>query len=577
MAARLTTYVVVGIVAATLIAGLIVGAQRDDSDGPVDLIVQNGRVYTAGPDADMAEAVAVRGNQILRVGSNREINRLRRPQTTVIDAKGAAVLPGFNDAHLQFIEGGRSLEQIDLLDADSLDELRHRIETWAGGNPDAPWVIGRGWTREAFGTAAPTRQVLDTMVPDRPAQLFSADGHAVWVNSRALHLAGVTRRTVAPAGGVIARDSRSGEPTGLLEGPAIALIQHVVPRATEEDRARALRSAIAEANRHGITSVQNTAGSVDDFGLYAEARRVGDLTVRVYSALAADGAATAARLDELDAASAKYPDDPLFKTGAVRIVIDGPLATGGAAWLEPVAAGGGTELPTIDPDELNRLVRLIDARGLQVMAHASGDRAVRMALNAYEHAARSNAAPARGRRHRIEHVDAVDPADMPRFDALGVIASMQPYRGHPTPAAVAAWTDMLGADRASRLWPYASLARAGARMAFGSNWPAAPMSPLLALHLAVNRTPVGVPDADPWTPRERLALQAAIDAYTSGAAWASFDEQRKGSLAAGMLADLVVLSDDIFEAPSATLANTTVAYTIFDGKIVYQRAASATN
>src|SRR5262245_50677656 len=212
MAARLTAYVVVGIVAATLIAGLIVGAQRDDTDGPVDVIIHNAKVYTAGPDATMAEAVAIRGNQILRVGSEREIMRLRRPQTSMIDAKGAAVVPGFNDAHLDFMGGGLGLERIDLIGAETLDDVQSRIRTWATGHSDAPWVLGRGWSSEPFVSGLPTRQQLDALVPDRPAQIISSDGRTSWVNSRALKLAKITRATKDPARGTIVRDPKTGEP-----------------------------------------------------------------------------------------------------------------------------------------------------------------------------------------------------------------------------------------------------------------------------------------------------------------------------------------------------------------------------
>ena len=231
----------------------------------------------------------------------------------------------------------------------------------------------------------------------------------------------------------------------------------------------------------------------------------------------------------------------------------------------------------MDPDAFNRMVRLLDAGGWQVMTHAVGDRAVNMALTAYEHAVRSNPLPERGRRHRIEHVETVDAADLPRFGALGVIASMQPALGSPSPSLIDVWFKNVGPERASRGWPYHSIAAGAGRLAFGSDWPGVPLNPLLGLHTAVTRTtPDGLPEGG-WYPAERLALKAAIDAYTSGAAWASFDEQRKGHLAPGMLADLVVLSEDIFDAPAPRLASTRVAVTIFDGRIVYRRDGTQTN
>jgi len=590
MAARLTAYVVVGIVAATLIAGLIVGAQRDDSDGPVDVIVQHAKVYTAGARSGMAEAVAIRGNQVLRVGSDRDIARLRRPQTTVIDAKGGAVIPGFTDSHLQFINGGLSLGRIDVANAATLEEVQQRVRAWVEANPDAPWVLGRGWYAESFPGGLPTRQQLDAIVPDRPAEILSHDGHRSWVNTHALDLGGVTRKTPNPRGGVIVKDSRTGEPTGVLEEAAMTLVGRRVPQATREERARALRAALDEAHRYGITSIHNAGGTAEEFELFADARRSGDLTVRVYSALVfGSRVVTEPAIIELDTITARYPDDPLFKAGAIKITLDGTIETHTAAMLEPYANEDGeagvtsvagattTGTPAISPDDFNRIVRLLDARGWQVLTHATGDRAVQMALNAYEHAVRSNRVPERGRRHRIEHIDTIDAADLPRFGALGVIASMQPVLGSPSPDRIELWLKNLGPGRASRGWAYGSIAASGGRLAFGSDWPSAPLNPMLGLHTAVTRaTPENTPE-DGWNPSERLALKAAIDAYTSDAAWASFDEQRKGSLAPGMLADLVVLSDDIFDAPASRLASTRVAVTIFDGKIVYRRDGRQTN
>ena len=469
MAARLTTYLVVAIVAATLIAGLIVGAQRDDNEGPVDLIVHNAEVYTADGEGTRAEAVAIRGNQILRVGGEREILRLRRPQTTVIDAGGATVLPGFNDAHADVIGGGLSLDEIRLHDAATLD---------------------------------------------------------------------VSRR---------------------------------IPTPTRDERARALRAAVAEAHRNGITSAQDASGNAENFSLFAEARRSGDLNVRIYAALAIGKEFTDTERAQLLETARRYPDDPLFKSGVVKITLDGAIEPHTAAMLSPYANNGAAGAPGIAPDDLNRTVRLIDAEGWQIMTHAAGDRAVRMALNAYEHAARSNPAPDRGRRHRIEHAEIVDALDIPRFGLLDVLASMQPFSGSPSSERLAIWSRSLGPDRALSGWPYRSIRAAGGRLAFGSNWPAFPLNPMLGIHAAVTRsTPDGLPEGG-WNPDQRLAIEAAVDAYTSGAAWASFDEQRKGSIAPGMLADLVVLSADIFDAPLSTLAEARVAVTIFDGQVVYRR------
>jgi predicted amidohydrolase YtcJ len=578
MAARLTTYLVVAIVATTLIAGLIVGAQRDDSDGPVDLIVNNATVYTADGDGTMAEAVAVRGNQILRVGSNREINRLRRPQTTVIDAKGAAVLPGFNDAHVRLMEGALGLGRVDLLGAASVAEMQARIRAWVEANPDAEWVLGRGWNAEAFGSAAPSRQMLDAVVADRPAQFISEDGRAAWVNSRALKAAGITAATPTMAG-LVSRDSRTGEPTGLLEAGAMALVEKAAPQPTREDRVRALRAAVTEAHRLGVTSVQDAGASAADIALYDELNRAGDLDMRIYAALTIEDPVDDGVLARLEAIWKEYADDSLLKTGAVVMELDGEA---GADEARVTPGSEPTDAPDesgmgITADDLNRFVRLLDAGGWQVLIEAKGDLTVRAALNAFLHATRSNPAPERGRRHRVEGAETVDPVDAPRFSTLGVTASVQPPDIPPASDDANEWSRAPGRERAQRAWPLATLAKSRARLAFGSGWPSAPLNPLPGIHAAVTRTrPDGLPEGG-WIPSERLRLSAAIDAYTSGAAHASFDEQRKGSLTAGMLADMVVLSSDIFAAPSARLASTAVAITIFDGKVVYRKDAKGSN
>ncbi len=577
MAARLTTYVVVGIVAATLIAGLMVGAQRDDNDGPVDLIVFNGRVYTADASGTMAEAVAVRGNQILRVGSNREISRLRRPQTVVIDALGAAVVPGFNDASAHFIDGGIALDEIDLTDATTVEEIQARIQTWAASHPDRAWIVGRGWHASVFAPG-PTRQQLDAAVADRPTYLVSEDGHAAWLNSKALQRASITQRTPSPPDGTIVKESRGGIPTGVLKGTAMALAARVLPRPSPEERARALRAAIEEAHRQGVTSIHDTIDRAGDFILYDEARRAGDLAVRVYASVETDTTTEAETFKQLESLSDKYPDDPLFKMGGVKITLDGPIESSDAALLQPYETRPDYLGPDrVDPDALNRFVRLLDARGWQITIAASGDRAVRMALDALEHAARSNPKPARDRRHRIEGVALVDAVDVPRFGRLGAIAAMRPDDMVPTAERLEAWANAVGAERTSRAFPAGSVVSARGQLAFGTRWPSAPMNPLIAIQIATTRSTLdGLPD-DGWSPAERVTVKRAINAFTSVPAYASFDEQRKGSLRKGMLADLVVLSTDIFDASATAIGRTPVAATIFDGKIVYQRSAKSTN
>jgi predicted amidohydrolase YtcJ len=470
MAARLTAYLVAFIVSATFIAGLIVGAQRDD-DGPVDLIVVNGSVYTAQGEPTRAEAVAVQGNKILMVGSNRDVQRLRRPQTIVVDAKGGTVLPGFNDTSVDLMESSLMLSQINLVDADTMVAVESAVKAWVTTNPDREWVLGSGWTREAFGDRLPTRHQLDALVADRPAFLLADDGQSAWVNSAALHRANITRRTPNPENGTIGREHRSSEPSGILTGDAIELVTRVVPVPTDGERRLALRAAIEQAHRRGVTSVQDIGASVADLELYDALRRAQKLDLRVYAAVAGDLAMTDADLDAIDALRQKYADDPVFKTGAVALV----------------ANDDGDE-------DLRRVVTELDERGWQVIIQAISDGAVRIARDAVDYASRRRLPTEPARRHRVERVQ--DGVDEPAIQFATV---------------------------------------------------------------------------------DKTALAQVIDAHTRDAAWASFDEHRKGTLERDMLADLVILTNDIFAAPADRIGDTDVAVTIFDGRVVFSRSVAETN
>ena len=470
MAARITAYLVAFIVSATFIAGLIVGAQRDD-DGPVDLIVVNGSVYTADGENTRAEAVAVQGNKILMVGSNRDVQRLRRAQTVVVDAKGGTVLPGFNDTSVDLMESSLTLQQINLADAGTLLAIESAIKAWAAAHPDREWVLGHGWTVEAFEDRMPTRQLLDALVPDRPAFLLAQDAQSAWVNTAALHVAGITRRTANPANGRIVKDPRSGEPTGVLEDAAIDLVARLLPAATPGERRLALRAAIEQAHRRGVTSVQDIGASVEDLELYDALRREQELELRVYAALRGESEMTEAQLSALGDLREKYSDDPVFKTGAITLVADESAS-----------------------EDLRHIVSELDERGWQVIIQAIGESAARIARDAVDYASRRNPAPERGRRHRVERAN--DGLEDP------------------------------------------------------------------GVQLAVT---------------ERATLAQALDAYTRDAAWASFDEHRKGTLERDMLADLVILTTDVFAAPAGRMVDPEVAVTIFDGRVVYTRGATETN
>jgi hypothetical protein len=574
MASRLTTLIVVSIVAATLIAGIIARAQRDD-EGPVDLIVYNAKVYVGGGSDDFEEAVAVRGNTIFRVGSNREIKRLARPQTVVLDAHGGAVVPGFNDSHVHFSSGSLALSELNLLDATTTEQVSAKIRAYADARPDRRWITGRGWYYTAFTGGLPTRQLLDQLVPDRPAYFTAYDGHSAWVNTAALKLAGITRATPNPKNGIVVKDA-AGEPTGVLKESAVALVRTLLPQPSRAQRLEAIKAGMKEAHRFGITSAQNASGNVEEIDLWGELRRNNELTLRMYHALSAGPDFSESAADRFEQTRRTYGDDALLKTGVVKLMADGVIETHTAAMLEPYSNRTTRGLPNFTPDELNRVVALLDKRGWQVMIHAIGDGGIRMSLDAFEAAAGANPAPARGRRHRIEHIESIDRADVPRFGALGVIAAFQPFHANPDPSMGTVWSENIGFERASRGWLWHSIRQAGGRLAFGSDWPVVSMDPRVGLQVAVNRlSPKGEPKGG-WLPDQKLPLTAAIDGYTSGAAYASFDEQRKGTLEKGMLADIVILSTDIFQTPPERLLDASVEVTIFDGKVVYRRDASQT-
>ena len=526
MAARLASILVIVIVGATLIAGLIVGAQREDNSLPVDLIIHNAKVYEADDAGTIAEAVAIRGNKIVHVGSEREVMRYRRTHTNVIDAHGAAVLPGFDDAHVSFIEGGLAHDTVQLFGAASIDDVKERITAWSGAHPDATWISGGGWSYDLFDDL-PTRAALDGIVSDKPIRLLSQDGGALWVNTKALDAAEITRRTPNPKGGEIVRDRRS-QATGLLRGEAMALVDKAIPPPTREDRAHALEVAIKDAQSRGITSVQDLGAASGDLDLYDAARSSDSLDLRVYAAVPV----ARAPLQDFDAIGKRFPDDPVFKTGVASVT---------------AAAHASAEA-----------LSALASQNWQLALEANDELSVRRALDTLAQIAKK-APTGKAARHRIEGISLIDPDDIPRFGALGVVASMQPQ---DTAGGLLTWTKWAGVERSPFGWAVRSLSAAGAHLAFGSGWPRLPLDPLASIRASVNRAPIHV--------TEQLTLKSAINAWTSGSAWASFDDHRKGTIQPGMLADLVVLTTNIFGG-QAKLDAAYVAMTIFDGKVVYRR------
>ena len=548
---------------------LVAGVRAQTRSAQADLLITNGKVYPADGTGRFFQAVAVSGGKVWRVGSNQEMEDLRGPSTNVIDAHGRAVVPGFNDSHVHFLGGGLGLSQVDLAGLETLPAVQGKIRAFAAEHESAAWIQGRGWLYSPFPGGLPTRVQLDAVVPDRPAAMTCYDGHSVWVNSRALAIAGITKDTPDPKNGVIVKDPKTGEPTGVLKEAAQALVRRVLPQPSHDDRRAALRAAVAEALRFGLTSVQNASGSPEELEIFDEAQRAGDLKVRYYSTLSIQPGFTQAEADNYDQAWRRYGDNPVLKTGAVKIVLDGVIESRTAGMLDPYTNSTTAGTPNYTREDLERIVTMMDARGWQIWIHAIGDRAIRMALDAFEHAAAANAAPARGRRHRIEHIEAVAAADIARFGRLGVIASQQPMHvvlgdmNADEPSGP--WPNNVGRERATRAWAWNSIRAAGGRLTFGSDWAVAPLAPGEGIWLATTRK------VSPGAQDQKLPLTDAIDGYTRWPAYASFEEQRKGTLAPGMLADVAILSTDIFARPPQKPGDLVVDVTIANGVVVYRR------
>jgi predicted amidohydrolase YtcJ len=532
-----------------------------------DLALINGRIWTGLKDQPDAEAIAMRGTTILRTGSTAAIKKLINDKTQVIDLGGKLVLAGFNDSHIHFLGGSQGLTRVDLTDAKTMDEMRRRITTFAKENPQAAWITGRGWEYGWFAAKLPHRRELDAIVADRPVFLSAYDGHSGWANSKALQLAGVTRETKFEGFGEIVRDAQ-GELTGALLEGAQSLVRRLIPETTRAQNLDALRRGLKLAASLGLTSWQNASGGPDEFSLYEELMQRGELTARVGIALSVGQQITQAHLDEWLKLRDQYAAHQQLRASAVKFMLDGVIESHTAAMLEPYSDGATTKGEPAWPLALYReKVALCDKRGLQIYTHAIGDRAVREALNAYEQAAQKNGR--RDARHRIEHIETVSPADLPRFAKLGVLASMQPI--HADPGTTDVWEKAVGSERVQRAFAWRELQTNKAQVVLGSDWPACiSVSPMRGIHNAVNRrTTDGKPPAG-WIPQQRLTLAAALRAYTQGSAYGSKQEQIKGTLAPGKLADVIVLSQDLFNIEPQRIHATRVVLTIFDGKVIYR-------
>jgi hypothetical protein len=529
-----------------------------------DLVIVNAAVHTMDEVRPTAGAVAIVGNRIAAIGSTAEIRALAGPRTRVIDAGGRLVLPGFNDAHVHFLTGGFSLANVHLRLASSPEDLAQRLGDYAGKLPKGRWILGGDWDHENWpGAPLPTKEMIDAATPDHPVFVNRLDGHMALANSLALKLAGVTKDTKDPAGGVIVRDPRTGEPTGILKDAAESLVERVLPGRIFQEKHIAAKAASEHAAQMGVTSVTDMSAD-GDVGLYQYMLERGELKTRIYAIRSIVSWETLARTG----VRAAFGSDRL-RIGGLKGFADGSLGSSTAFFFQPYNDTPGTRGLLFDqmlPEGIMlQRVEGADKAGLQVMIHAIGDEANFRILEIYRQAAEQNGP--RDRRFRIEHAQHLRASEIPRFGKQQVIASMQPYHE----ADDGRWCEKrIGPGRAKGTYAFRSLLDSGAVLAFGSDWTVAPLNPLEGLKAAVTRQTLDGKHPDGWEPEQRLTLDQALRAYTVGSAYAEFADKVKGTITPGKLADLVMLDHDLYRIDPTEINEARVLLTVMDGQVVWE-------
>ncbi|HXI25197.1 MAG TPA: amidohydrolase [Pyrinomonadaceae bacterium] len=528
-----------------------------------DLIIINANVRTMDPNQPRASAIAVLSNRIVAVGANEDIKQLAGPATKMIDVAGQLVLPGFNDAHVHFMSGGFQLSSVDLRDADTPEEFAERIRDFAAKLPEGKWMTGGDWDHERWPEARlPTKELIDGFTPDTPVFVNRLDCHMALVNSVVLKLAGVTRDTRDPDGGVIVRDA-NGEPTGILKDAALGLVWKVFPPRSFDERVDAARAATNYAASLGVTSVQDMSAGADA-SVYQTLLDHGELKTRIYAVWPLP------RWNELAQTGVRAAfGGPMLRTGGLKGFADGSLGSTTALFFDPYLDEPKTcGIPSDEMFPAGAMLeraRGADQAGLQVLIHAIGDRANDEVLSIYETIESERGA--RDRRFRIEHAQHLRSQDIPRFKRHHIIASMQPSHAIDD----GRWAEKrIGSERAKMTYAFRSLLDSQTTLAFGTDWTVAPLDPLLTIYAAMTRrTPDGkYPDG--WIPEQKISIDEAVHAYTVGSAYAEFQDHEKGTITPGKLADIVVLSEDIFKIDPLEIKNTRVMMTIMDGQVVYE-------
>ncbi|HEY7895754.1 MAG TPA: amidohydrolase [Gemmatimonadaceae bacterium] len=548
---------------ALALLSLLVTASQPTAPSPVTMAVVNARVWTGDTTRPWADAIAVSGDTIAAVGSSAEIRKLAGAGARIIDARGAMLTPGFIDAHVHFLDGGFALSSVQLRDAKTPAEFVRRIKAYAAGLPKGAWVLGGDWDHTLWGGELPRREWIDSVTPDHPVWVGRLDGHMGLANSAALAAAGVTRATADVDGGTVVRDA-SGEPTGVFKDNAMGLVTTAIPDAPPEVEDRALDAAMTYVAEQGVTQVDHM-GTWHDLAVFERAHKTGRLRTRISAAVPL---ATWERLR--DTIAARGRGDAWLHIGGLKGFVDGSLGSHTAAMLQPFTdAPKDTGLLVNTPADLYAWTSGADKAGLQVICHAIGDRAIRLQLDIYQRVEQEDGP--RDRRFRIEHAQHLAPADIPRFAKLGVIASMQPYHAIDD----GRWAEsVIGHERSKTTYAFRSLLDAGARLAFGSDWDVAPPTPIEGMYAAVTRRTLDGKNPGGWIPEQKITVEEALRAYTTGAAYASFDEKRKGSLTRGKLADFVIIDRDLTRIPPEQIRDAKVVMTVVGGTVVYERRAN---
>ena len=552
-----------------------------ETGSTADLAFVNGAVYTMDAARRWATGVAVRRGEVVAVGSDREVSEHIGPATEIVDLAGRMLLPGFQDAHVHPVSAGLEMLRCDLNEGVTAPEYLAIVATYGAEHPDEPWISGGGWSMDAFPGGTPSRQGLDEVAPDRPVFLHSRDGHSAWVNTRALEAAGITAATPDPPDGRIDRDP-GGEPSGGLQEGAMRLVDRLLPAVSAAELGRGLRLAQAHLHALGITAWQDAIVQADDampvYQTYVEAADRGDLTARVVGALWWDRARELDQIEGFLELRARAGDGR-FRATSVKIMQDGVCENFTAAVLEPYLDGHGTPtenrgISFVEPELLNRAVTALDAEGFQVHVHALAERAVREALDAIQAALAANGPT--DNRHHLAHLQIVHPDDIPRFARLGVTANVQPLWAAHEAQMDTLTIPFLGEPRWRWQYPFASLVRAGAMLAMGSDWSVSSPDPLEEMHVGVNRRmpddyPHPIENHEVFLPDERLDLPTALAAFTIGSAYVNHLDHVTGSIEPGKRADLAVLDRNLFDHPVERLSDASVDQTFVDGISVYER------